>query len=186
MFGFIAFGGLVFWALCAVATIALIFMVANDEFWLSVGAIAAVAYLFFGAADGGPTFNLSWQDVVLAVAAYFGLGLVYAIVSWTYLVRKIRAYVDAYVAQKGIRLTDRVNAEFNKYSTSRISIPPKPSQFSKRISMWIVYWPIKGVSYVVTDGVRAIGDALAAVASNFMMKISNAAFADYERPTAAD
>lgn len=153
----ITFGGIAFWILAALFILIITRSVNRADSWIfpalwSLAAIvAAVAFTDIPL----PSFTL--ENVVIAAALWFGVGVMWAFGKWVLLVFQIRDYVKNEVSfrpKKEHESQEAYDYEFElaaskiTYSHFRpndaiyqLTLPPKASEFHTRIRTWITFWP---------------------------------------------
>lgn len=157
----ISFGGVIHWALIAVFFLVITQIVAEEEsvmapLWLVV-ILGALTYAFTDAKIP----EVTWVEVLVTPLSYLFTGVMWAMLKWTILVRKISIYSQTTdftyepanyevgrVSQEELERRNRLEMIYDKFCPNDLhsyhdfSLPPEASQFRTRITSWMAFWPV--------------------------------------------
>lgn len=151
-----AFTGLVFWC-WLLASLLLIFGTVRNENTIGWPVFFTLASGAFVLAFTDYRLSLSFEGLAYGIGGYLTVGVFFTCVRWYFLVRAMREYYDK--IDTGGRATtisednyrSRQLASHFHADSYDVDIPPPPSAFKSRITLWLAYWPFAVLSWVVGD-----------------------------------
>jgi hypothetical protein len=178
--------GIAFWVVAVGVLIALVVSLECEAFSVTTFAVAlgGVALLYLGGSSLSEFWATLTSDparVVNYVLIYLGVGVVWGVTKWFFLLMKIRDKLVWFRNNYSISgpLSEQQAREFINYSDLRHyggEIPPRVSDSKSRILAWMAFWPFSMPWTLINDPVKRVFNMLYMSIAGALQGMSNRMF----------
>ena len=156
---FFAATGIVFWIVAAIGFLTIMVSVDYEAFGFTTLAFVITVALLLWLGHAHP---IDWalahrNEIILAVVAYFVVGIVWGIVKWFFHLMSIRDKLVEYRRNNNIKsegLSVEQISDFKSLNRLYEDIPPKAFKSKHRILFWMAYWPFSMPWTLVNEPVK--------------------------------
>lgn len=207
LFEWILIGGIAFWIISSIEIITLMALSINRKDFAAICSLIVYIAVLTVLGNMHPFSFIAnnWLFCLIALGAYVAVGIVWGFVKWFFFLRKYKEYVDhsfnQFVESKNIPAeeikSEKTKSSFSHYfanyqrhsrlsefktdwDSSILRVVPRASDYSSRISNWMMFWPISIIWSILDDLLINMWREIYNFFSGIHDKMVHAQFKDYE------
>lgn len=176
---FLAVGTWSFWAILAVAAVAMSELLDTNRPGAATAIAIAIVAIFAVLGDFNPLHWMMHNSVTMAeyTAAYFLVGALWGQVKWFFWLRTIRAFLVELKIKSPTTFDAIWKDELYRRSWP-MQLPPKVGDHNALIIGWMTLWPSSMIWTLMHDPVKWLFEEIYALLGGMMQRMSNYVFND--------